>query len=88
MLNLFKPSFLPVLLASIALLPAFALALPFLSPSSSPAPRNYIAASKSSHLLRLSKRETGGVKVCTGAQFTGSCWSGAWPLDECIALND
>ncbi|EMC92285.1 hypothetical protein BAUCODRAFT_58449, partial [Baudoinia panamericana UAMH 10762] len=29
-----------------------------------------------------------GITLCTGINFTSSCDSVAWPVNECIALND
>ncbi|KAK5684962.1 hypothetical protein LTS10_003037 [Elasticomyces elasticus] len=54
-------------------------------PLSAPTPHEYIAAEKGSKLV---KREVGGVRVCTGIGFTGSCDYVVWPLNVCIALND
>ncbi|TKA38112.1 hypothetical protein B0A54_11126 [Friedmanniomyces endolithicus] len=48
----------------------------------SPTPHSLLARSG------LVKRATGGVKVCTGANYSGSCDYVVWPLNECIALND
>jgi len=56
-------------------------------PMRAPMPHNYIAAEKSTD-SELIKRETGGVRLCTGAKFTGSCDSVVWPVNVCIALND
>ncbi|TKA34910.1 hypothetical protein B0A54_13873 [Friedmanniomyces endolithicus] len=36
----------------------------------------------------LLKRASGGVKLCTGANYSGICDYVVWPLNECIALND
>lgn len=49
-----------------------------------PAPFEFIAADASA----ISKRNIGGVRLCTGADWTGFCDYVIWPLNECIALND
>lgn len=35
----------------------------------------------------LAKRIAGGVRMCTGENWTGSCWYGIMPLDTCIDLD-
>lgn len=37
---------------------------------------------------RLIKRNVGGVRLCTGSDWTGWCDYVIWPLNECISLND
>ena len=53
-----------------------------------PVPFEFIAKDSSSSSSRLSKRNVGGVRLCTGSEWTGTCDYVIWPLDECVALND
>ena len=52
-----------------------------------PAPFEYIAAETSSSTT-LTKRNVGGVRLCTGINWSGTCDYVIWPLNECISLND
>ncbi|RMZ28102.1 hypothetical protein D0859_07823 [Hortaea werneckii] len=36
----------------------------------------------------LAKRNIGGVRLCTGSEWTGWCQYVIWPLHKCISLND
>ncbi|KAK3113595.1 hypothetical protein LTR53_008980 [Teratosphaeriaceae sp. CCFEE 6253] len=61
-------------------------------PLIAPMPHNYIADRKSSS-AELLKRETGGVRLCTGPNFTGSCDYVVWPVNpdagnECFLMQD
>ncbi|KAK4899762.1 hypothetical protein LTR27_003028 [Elasticomyces elasticus] len=53
-------------------------------PLAAPTPHEYIAAEKGSNLV---KREVGGVRVCTGIGFTGSCDYVVWPLNGPLQLE-
>ena len=54
-----------------------------------PGPHNYLARTKTYAVDgKISKRDVGGAQVCSGTNFTGSCWHGTYPLMECIDLND
>ena len=53
-----------------------------------PAPFEYIGAKRSSIGTTLAKRNVGGVRLCTGTDWSGTCAYVIWPLNECIALND
>ena len=35
----------------------------------------------------IEKRDISGVKLCSEPQFQGACWSGVYPLNDCINLN-
>ncbi|KAK3071706.1 hypothetical protein LTR53_008172 [Teratosphaeriaceae sp. CCFEE 6253] len=76
---------LPLALAVLATSITSTLAAP--RPLIAPMPHNYIADRRSSS-AELLKRETGGVRLCTGPNFTGSCDYVVWPVNVCIALND
>ena len=53
-----------------------------------PAPFEFIAAKSSSTKTTLTKRNIGGVRLCTGVNWSGICDYVIWPLNECISLND
>ncbi|KAI7149535.1 hypothetical protein KC343_g6790 [Hortaea werneckii] len=50
-----------------------------------PTPFEFVAAEDPS---TLAKRNIGGVRLCTGSEWTGWCQYVIWPLNECISLND
>ncbi|KAK5122592.1 hypothetical protein LTR85_003855 [Meristemomyces frigidus] len=52
-----------------------------------PTPFQFIVAESSSSST-FSKRNVGGVRLCTGTDWTGYCDYVIWPLNECINLND
>ncbi|KAK4545343.1 hypothetical protein LTR36_003523 [Oleoguttula mirabilis] len=52
-----------------------------------PTPFEYIAADSPASST-LSKRNVGGVRLCTGIDWTGYCDYVIWPLNECINLRD
>ncbi|KAM0710674.1 hypothetical protein Q7P35_001412 [Cladosporium inversicolor] len=35
----------------------------------------------------ITKRNIGGIRLCDQTNWTGNCWYGVVPLNECIALN-
>jgi len=68
----------------LALLAGMVAAVP--TPLSPPQPFKLIAAESTDNTL--AKRNVGGVRLCTGADWTGECWYGIYTLDVCINLND
>lgn len=46
-----------------------------------------IASATSALAGPIVQRNIGGIRVCTGANFTGDCWYGVEPLNSCISLN-
>lgn len=52
-----------------------------------PLPKPLPGAETSPATSLLQKRNIGGVRLSTGAGFTGDVWYGIMPLATCIALN-
>lgn len=52
-----------------------------------PLPKPHPGAETSPAHSLLQKRNIGGVRLSTGAAFTGDVWYGIMPLTTCIALN-
>lgn len=46
-----------------------------------------VALATSMPLAQISKRSIGGARICTGAEYSGTCWYGVMPVNACIDLN-